>query len=983
MSIASQLSFSTATSVLAGTAGALLYQSAANTTAFLTIGTNGYVLTSNGSVPGWSLASGITSGASTQVQTAIATTSANYFPTFVDSNNLTATAETVYTTSSFYINPFNGALNLSGTGGFSLAQPTPITFANGQQIKDNGGGGLTIVSSNAINLSSVVGNGGITMSPTTTNYAQQSSALLSVNGSIHATEYLISAASSQQASGAKIQRVYTTNAVAGSIYPLGIWNDTEGAVALEIQVSSETSANSGSTTYRWQGGYASVASTGTYYRLFPFNEGRGHGDGADTGLNLNAWGAYVYKTDDYTYGIAVSVPAGRTAKTLVTTISELKRGMTYVAGFNTATTVWTTGTSVYSHKNLIVETLVTATTGYFNGTVTANSFVGAFTGAVTGAASQVQTVLQTANASYFPAFVNANNASATAMSVYTTSSFIINPLSGASVHGPGIGFADSYGTANNTYKVIAYNVPTTSTNVDDVIRVVSKYNAAVGASAFPLQGVSIVFAGGIGDNQTRDRARLVAVYEGSNMSGMAIHTQSTADLVIERMRVSSSNSTVPGAVLIATTATTNANGILQINGNLGMAPSTQIRQWTNADGGTLQLFATQVVTGSSNAISYSYTEGAYLASVSNSDSAILLDTGRANTLVSGWARFRVVNQAGQHSSIQLIRGTTSTFYADTTNLYVGAGYTSKQVGETLGVLGGVYVSGTVTATTFAGAFTGAVTGASTQVQTTLQTANASYYPTFVSANNASATAMSVYTTSSFAINASTGLLTSNAHTVNGALNVTSVANVGTGANGDVFSAGGSGANVVINGGSNSGGSIRHQYATGSMGVYGGGQVTTGLVVASTGIVTINATTNATTTLTGALIVTGGVGIGRDVWVGGGLYATTKSFVIDHPTKPGMKLRYGSLEGPENGVYVRGKLTDSNKIELPEYWTKLVDPDSITVSLTSIGKHQDLYVADIADNVVTVGNGNILSKAINCFYVVYGERVDVDKLVVEI
>ena len=97
----------------------------------------------------------------------------------------------------------------------------------------------------------------------------------------------------------------------------------------------------------------------------------------------------------------------------------------------------------------------------------------------------------------------------------------------------------------------------------------------------------------------------------------------------------------------------------------------------------------------------------------------------------------------------------------------------------------------------------------------------------------------------------------------------------------------------------------------------------------------------------------------------------------------MKLRYGSLEGPENGVYVRGKLTGSNKIELPEYWTKLVDPNSITVSLTSIGKHQDLYVADIANNVVTVGNGNILSKAINCFYVVYGERADVDKLVVEI
>jgi hypothetical protein len=111
-------------------------------------------------------------------------------------------------------------------------------------------------------------------------------------------------------------------------------------------------------------------------------------------------------------------------------------------------------------------------------------------------------------------------------------------------------------------------------------------------------------------------------------------------------------------------------------------------------------------------------------------------------------------------------------------------------------------------------------------------------------------------------------------------------------------------------------------------------------------------------------------------------AASKSFLIPHPTKPGMQLRYGSLEGPENGVYVRGKLKGNNKIELPDYWTKLVDPDSITVTLTPIGKHQKLYVEDIADNVVTVGNDGLFAGEINCFFVVYGERVDIDKLVVE-
>ena len=132
-----------------------------------------------------------------------------------------------------------------------------------------------------------------------------------------------------------------------------------------------------------------------------------------------------------------------------------------------------------------------------------------------------------------------------------------------------------------------------------------------------------------------------------------------------------------------------------------------------------------------------------------------------------------------------------------------------------------------------------------------------------------------------------------------------------------------------------------------------------------------------------------VGFGEsDTTLGGSVYtlevngafaATTKSFLIDHPTKEGMKLRYGSLEGPENGVYVRGRLTGNNVIELPDYWTGLVDENTITVNLTPIGKSQNLYVKDIANNTVVVGG----SRDINCFYTVFAERKDVDKLVVEI
>ena len=118
--------------------------------------------------------------------------------------------------------------------------------------------------------------------------------------------------------------------------------------------------------------------------------------------------------------------------------------------------------------------------------------------------------------------------------------------------------------------------------------------------------------------------------------------------------------------------------------------------------------------------------------------------------------------------------------------------------------------------------------------------------------------------------------------------------------------------------------------------------------------------------------------GYKLEVNGSFAATTKSFVIDHPTKPGMKLRYGSLEGPENGVYVRGRLKDGERIiQLPDYWEGLVDQDTYTVNLTPIGKHQELFVEHIADDYIIVGGGDI-----DCFYTVFAERKDVEKLVVE-
>ena len=116
---------------------------------------------------------------------------------------------------------------------------------------------------------------------------------------------------------------------------------------------------------------------------------------------------------------------------------------------------------------------------------------------------------------------------------------------------------------------------------------------------------------------------------------------------------------------------------------------------------------------------------------------------------------------------------------------------------------------------------------------------------------------------------------------------------------------------------------------------------------------------------------------------GNLSAQSKSFDIDHPTKEGKRLHYGSLEGPEHGVYVRGRLNGNDTIELPDYWLGLVDENTITVQVTPVGSSQPLYVKDIRDNKVIIGNGSVLTNTpINCFYFVQAERKDVPKIQVE-
>ena len=130
--------------------------------------------------------------------------------------------------------------------------------------------------------------------------------------------------------------------------------------------------------------------------------------------------------------------------------------------------------------------------------------------------------------------------------------------------------------------------------------------------------------------------------------------------------------------------------------------------------------------------------------------------------------------------------------------------------------------------------------------------------------------------------------------------------------------------------------------------------------------------------------TGNIGIGSTnpgskLTVNGSFSASSKSFLIDHPTKENKKLEHGCLEGPEFGVYHRGA-TQSNTITLPDYWSGLVREGTVTVQLTPRGGFQHLYVVSTSLSEIVIGAAD--GETIDCFYTIYGERADIDSLVVE-
>ena len=122
---------------------------------------------------------------------------------------------------------------------------------------------------------------------------------------------------------------------------------------------------------------------------------------------------------------------------------------------------------------------------------------------------------------------------------------------------------------------------------------------------------------------------------------------------------------------------------------------------------------------------------------------------------------------------------------------------------------------------------------------------------------------------------------------------------------------------------------------------------------------------------------------------GNLSATTKSFLIDHPTKDGMKLRYGSLESPYHGVRLTGESEIVNgtcTVNLPDYIHGLCKQEGSQVQITNIKHGKVIWVDDInVDEDYFIVKSDTLvhdDSEYNFYWSFTAIRKDIEEMIVE-
>lgn len=73
---------------------------------------------------------------------------------------------------------------------------------------------------------------------------------------------------------------------------------------------------------------------------------------------------------------------------------------------------------------------------------------------------------------------------------------------------------------------------------------------------------------------------------------------------------------------------------------------------------------------------------------------------------------------------------------------------------------------------------------------------------------------------------------------------------------------------------------------------------------------------------------------------------------------------------DNLVVARGKVFNNTSIQLPEEWEEMVNPKTITVSLTPCGMQQNIVVKTV--DIKEVRLQSYSNLPIECYYLIFAE-----------
>ncbi len=115
----------------------------------------------------------------------------------------------------------------------------------------------------------------------------------------------------------------------------------------------------------------------------------------------------------------------------------------------------------------------------------------------------------------------------------------------------------------------------------------------------------------------------------------------------------------------------------------------------------------------------------------------------------------------------------------------------------------------------------------------------------------------------------------------------------------------------------------------------------------------------------------------NVYVAGNIYKSgSVSFVEDHPTDPTKQIVYVSLEGGENGVYIRGSAQLNNgeaTVKLPEHFSLVASQEGLTVQVTPTGETRGLFIVSKSPTEIVVKEIGGGTSGVTFDYLVNGIR----------